>query len=325
VSTSSTDPARTGSPAPGGRRPLAVVAGEALVDIVVPTVGEHEQAPGGSPLNVAVGLSRLGIDTLLVTELGDDHNGRLVEHHVRDSGVQLHPDAVRAGRVTSTATARLDATGAATYDFDLRWELSRVDLPQETDALHVGSVGALLRPGRDAVLDLVEAAARRGSLVSYDPNARPALTPDAAQTWLDVQEVAASADLVKMSDEDLAVLAAGRTPEEVAGRLLAERTRLFVVTHGGGGAVAFTTGCTVSVPSGRVEVVDTVGAGDSFMAALVAVALEHGLEDLDESRLAAYLAAAHQVGAVTVSRRGADPPRRAELPPGWPNVGSRVG
>jgi len=296
------------------------VAGEALVDIVVPVSGEREEAPGGSPLNVAVGLSRLGVDTLLMTELGDDPNGRLVEAHVRGSGVRLHPDAVRAGRPTSTATARLDVTGAATYDFDLRWELSRVELPAEADALHVGSVGALLRPGRDAVLDLVDAAARRGSLVSYDPNARPVLTPDAAQTWLDVQEVAASADLVKMSDEDLAFLAAGRTPEEVAARVLAQRTRLFVMTRGGGGAVAFTPGCSVEVPSGRVDVVDTVGAGDSFMAALVAVALEHGLEDLDEPRLTAYLTAAHQVGAVTVSRRGADPPRRDELPEGWPAV-----
>jgi len=321
VSTSSTD---LPGPIASARRPHAVVAGEALVDIVVPTEGEREHAPGGSPLNVAVGLARLGIDTLLVTEIGDDHNGRLVESHVRDSGVRLHPDALRSGRATSTATARLDAAGAATYDFDLRWELSRIDLPQETDALHVGSVGALLRPGRDAVLDLVEAAARRGSLVSYDPNARPALTPDAEQTWLDVQEVAASADLVKMSDEDLAFLASGRTLQEVAVRLLAHRTRLFVVTRGGGGAVCFTTGGSVEVPSGRVGVGDTVGAGDSFMAALVAVALEHGLEDLDERRLTAYLTAAHQVGAVTVSRRGADPPRRDELPAGWPNV-SRVG
>ncbi len=296
------------------------MAGEALVDIVVPTTGDRELAPGGSPLNVAVGLSRLGIDTLLVTEVGDDGNGRLVQDHVRRSGVRLHPDAVRSGRSTSTATARLDPTGAATYDFDLRWELGRVDLPDETDALHVGSVGALLRPGRDTVLDLVDGAARRGALVSYDPNARPALTPDAAQTWLDVQEVAASADLVKMSDEDLGFLAPGRTPEEVASRILAQRTRLFVMTRGGGGAVAFTAGCTVEVPSGGVDVVDTVGAGDSFMAALVVVALEHGLEDLEERRLSAYLSAAHQVGAVTVSRRGADPPRRDELPAGWPNV-----
>ena len=310
MSTSTTEP-----PAP-----RAVVAGEALVDVVVPTSGEREHAPGGSPLNVAVGLSRLGIDTLLVTELGDDENGRLVEEHLRGSGVRLPAGAVAAGRPTSTATARLDTTGAATYDFDLHWGLAPVGLPEETDALHVGSVGALLRPGREAVLGLVEQAARRGTLVSYDPNARPALTPDAARTWLDVREVAASADLVKTSDEDLEFLAPGHTPEEVARLVLAQRTRLFVMTRGGGGAVAITGDAAVEVPSGRVDVVDTVGAGDSFMAALVAVALEHGLEDLDEPRLTAYLAAAHAVGAVTVSRRGADPPRRDEMAAGWPDV-----
>ena len=316
MSTSSTD-----HPTTTGTGPRVVVAGEALVDVVVPTSGQEEHAPGGSPLNVAVGLSRLGVKTLLVTELGDDDNGRLVEAHVRRSGVKLHPDAVRAGRPTSTATARLDASGAATYDFDLRWDLARVELPPDTDALHVGSVGALLRPGRDAVLGLVEQAVSRGALVSYDPNARPALSPDAAQAWSDVQEVAASADLVKTSDEDLEFLTPGRRPEEVAEQVLTQRTRLFVVTRGGGGAVAYTRAGSVEVASGRVTVVDTVGAGDSFMAALVAVALEHGLDDLDERRLTAYLTAAHQVGMVTVSRRGADPPRRDELPAGWPHVG----
>jgi fructokinase len=296
------------------------VAGEALVDVVLPTSGEPERAPGGSPLNVAVGLARLGIDTLLVTALGDDEDGRLVEAHVRGSGVRLHPQAVAAGRRTSTATARLDRTGAATYDFDLRWELAPVELPEDTDALHVGSLGVLLRPGREVVLGVVAQAAEQGALVSYDPNARPTLTPDAERAWRDVQEVAASADLVKTSDEDLAFLAPGVRPDEVARLLLAGRTRLFVVTRGGGGALAFSRESTLEVPSGRVPVVDTVGAGDSFMAALVAVALEHGLENLHERRLAAYLTAAHQVGAITVSRRGADPPRRDELPVGWPDV-----
>jgi fructokinase len=294
--------------------------GEALVDVVVPTSGRPERAPGGSPLNVAVGLSRLGIDTLLVTELGDDEDGRLVEAHVRDSGVRLHPPHLARGRRTSTATARLDASGAATYDFDLRWELAPVALPARTAALHVGSVGALLRPGRDVVLGLVEEAAAAGALVSYDPNARPALTPDAERAWRDVREVAAWADLVKTSDEDLEFLAPGHRPDEVARSLLTGRTRLFVMTRGGGGAVAFTPDATLEVSSARVRVVDTVGAGDSFMAALVAVALEHGLEDLDEPRLSAYLTAAHQVGAITVSRRGADPPRREELPVGWPHL-----
>lgn len=298
------------------------MAGEALVDIVRPASGEEEHAPGGSPLNVAVGLARLGIETLLVTELGDDENGRLVKQHVLGSGVRLHPGAVSAHRTTSTATAHLNEQGSATYDFDLHWTLPPVDLPPDLTALHVGSLGAALRPGRTSVLELAGRACERDVLVSYDPNARPALTPDPEQAWRDVRELAALADLVKMSDEDLRFLQPGMTASEAATMLLGQGTRLVVVTHGEGEAVATTPTASVEVPAGRVGVVDTVGAGDSFMAALVAVVIEHGLEELDEQRLTAYLTAAHQVGQVTVSRRGADPPWRAELPAGWPGLGA---
>ena len=323
MSTSNTEPAArpigATMPGPPGS-PRVVVAGEALVDVVLPASGDPEEAPGGSPLNVAVGLARLGVETLLVTELGDDGHGRLVRDHVLRSGVRLHADAVAAGRATSTATAHLDEHGSATYDFDLHWTLAPVELPEGVEAVHVGSVGALLRPGRDSVLGLATTAAQRGALVSYDPNARPALTPDPASTWQGVREVAAVADLVKLSDEDLAFLQPGSTPAEVAATFFTGGTRLVVVTHGGHGAVAMTPTLTVEVPSQRVQVVDTVGAGDSFMSALMAVAIEHGLDELDEDRLTAYLTAAHQVGQVTVSRRGADPPWRQELPPGWPGV-----
>jgi fructokinase len=111
-------------------------------------------------------------------------------------------------------------------------------------------------------------------------------------------------------------------PADVAAGFFEAGTRLVVVTHGGNGAVAMTPRVTVEVPSREVRVVDTVGAGDSFMGALVAVAIEHGLDGLDEERLTAYLFAAHQVGQITVSRRGADPPWRQELPEGWPRVPS---
>jgi fructokinase len=308
-------------PGPPGA-PRVVVAGEALVDIVMPAQGSTEHAPGGSPLNVAVGLARLGVETLLVTELGDDDHGRLVRDHVLRSGVRLHADAVSADRSTSTATAHLDEHGSATYDFDLRWSLAPVGLPAGVEALHIGSVGALLRPGRDSVLELARAASEQGALVTYDPNARPALTPEPDQAWRDVKDAASLADLVKMSDEDLHFLQPGMAPADVAAGFFEAGTRLVVVTHGGHGAVAMTPKVTVEVPSREVQVVDTVGAGDSFMGALIAVAIEHGLDGLDEERLAAYLFAAHQVGQITVSRRGADPPWRQELPEGWPRVPS---
>lgn len=323
MSTSNTEPAArpigATMPGPPGA-PRVVVAGEALVDIVMPAKGSTEQAPGGSPLNVAVGLSRLGVETLLVTELGEDENGRLVRDHILHSGVRLHADAVSTHRTTSTATAHLDENGSASYDFDLDWSLAPVKLPEGVEALHIGSVGALLRPGRDSVLALARAASEQGALVTYDPNARPALTPDPEQAWHDVREAASLADLVKMSDEDLLFLRPGVAASDVASSFFGAGTRLVVVTHGGHGAVAMTPSVTVEVPSCGVQVVDTVGAGDSFMGALVAIAIEHGLDELDKERLAAYLSAAHQVGQITVSRRGADPPWRRELPEGWPGV-----
>lgn len=296
-----------------------VVAGEALVDIVVPAEGPVEHAPGGSPLNVAVGLSRLGLDTLLVTEIGDDELGRMVVDHVRGSGVRLADGALLADTRTSTATATLDENRAATYDFDLSWTLTERPLPEPAAGLHVGSIGAALRPGRDAVVALLREAEQRGSFVSYDPNARPAFLPGPEQAWADVVEVAAYAHLVKLSDEDVHVLAPGRTPAAVAEMLLSSggATRLVVVTHGGTAAEAFTREDSVRVPSQPVEVVDTVGAGDSFMAALIATVLDWGI-DLDKAELEAMLRAAHTVASITCGRRGANPPMRQELPPGWP-------
>jgi fructokinase len=296
-----------------------VLAGEALVDIVVPTDGDEERAPGGSPLNVAVGLARLGLDTLLITELGDDEPGQLVLDHLVSSGVRLDESSVKAGRATSTATARLDERHAATYDFDLSWDLGRRILPTHALGLHVGSIGAALRPGRDAVVDLVAQAVAADTFVSFDPNARPAFLPAPAQAHADLLEIAASAQLVKLSDEDIELLAPGRTPQELAVDLLAasDRTRLVVVTHGGTAAEAYTRTDSVRVASTQAQVVDTVGAGDSFMAALIAVVLDWGL-DLDTERLRAMLTAAHTVAAITCGRRGADPPTRQELPPAWP-------
>ena len=298
--------------------PRFAVVGEALVDVVVPADGVPRRSPGGSPMNVAVGLARLGVDTVLLTEVGDDDDGRLVLEHLRASGVSVDDSSVVPGGSTSIATARLDEHGAASYCFDLRWTLGPRALPAGATALHVGSLGTALRPGRDSVVDLVARARRGGMLVTFDPNSRPTLTPDAGQAWDDVLEVAASADVVKLSDEDLEFLQPGASFGEVAERLLGGRTQLVVVTSGGTGAFAATPGGTVEVVSRPVDVVDTVGAGDSFMAALLAVVAEHGVDRLDEHRLRGYLDAAHQAAAVTVSRRGADPPRRDELPPGWP-------
>ena len=292
-----------------------VVVGEALVDVVVPLQGEPTHAAGGSPMNVAVGLSRLGVPALLVTELGDDAHGELVLEHLRASDVALAPGSVRSGHRTSTATARLGADGAARYEFDLTWELASAALPPAMSGLHVGSLGTALAPGRETVLELLDQAAGRDVLVTYDPNVRAGLLP----TWHDVAQVAADADVVKMSDEDLALLRPEESVQGVAREVLANgRTRLVVVTRGGEGALAFTAHDQVQVMAPRTDVVDTVGAGDSFMAALIAVLLDWGSPtELSPERLRVLLESAARAAAVTVGRRGANTPTRAELPAGW--------
>jgi len=305
-----------------------VVVGESLVDIVIPSGGgERENAVGGSCLNVAVGLARLDVPTLLVTQIGDDELGRLVVDHVHASGVTLSEGSVLTGTATSTATAHLDEHHAATYDFELRWDLPAQQLPEGAVGMHVGSLGATLQPGRDSVHELVRRASEDGVFVSYDPNIRPFFLDDPEAAWREVLEIGRSARLVKLSDEDLALLRPDSAFEEVCKELLAgDETELVVLTRGAKGAVAFTEGATQEVPAPPTQLVDTVGAGDSFMAAMLALIWDWGVASdgpgaitaLDDDSVRLIVEGAARAASVTCSRRGANPPTRAELPPTWP-------
>ncbi|MET0997704.1 MAG: PfkB family carbohydrate kinase, partial [Marmoricola sp.] len=239
---------------------MIVVAGEALIDVVVDHDGDSSETPGGSPLNVAVGLARLDIPAILISQVGHDERGGLVVQHVTGSGAEIVAVPTSSGR-TSVATARLDASGAARYDFDLEWSLPRQELPRSR-ALHVGSLGTLLEPGRESVLDLVEQACARELFVSYDANLRETFMDDRETAWRGVQSLGARCTLVKLSDEDADLLVPDSDPDDVARLLLqGERTRLVLLTRGSEGATAFTADTEVSVRPRPVEVVDTVGAG----------------------------------------------------------------
>lgn len=307
-----------------------VVVGESLVDVVVieGTDGEERhEALGGSCLNVAVGMSRLDVATVLITQVGDDDRGKALVDHAHGSGVRLAEGSVVPGGTTSTSTARLDAQHAASYDFDLVWDLPRLELPPAATGLHVGSLGAAVEPGRRAVLDLARRTAEDALFVSYDPNVRPFFIEDPEQAWREVAELASYSRLVKLSDEDLRTLRPGDDESRVCRELLAaERTELVVLTRGSGGAAAFIDGAQVSAPAPVTDVVDTVGAGDSFMSAMLALlcrwdvvtAGEGAVEALDDSRVELLLRGAARAAALTCSRRGADPPTTRELPPAWP-------
>ncbi|WP_058594405.1 PfkB family carbohydrate kinase [Leucobacter chromiiresistens] len=290
--------------------PRALVFGEALVDVIDGTA-----FPGGSPLNVAVGLSRLGVDTTLAARFGDDAYGDRIAQHLAASSVAFAEPV--AGAETSRAEVSLDATGQARYRFALDSELPRMPL-DGIDLVHAGSLGAVLAPGAAAVADAFDDPGAR--LRSYDPNIRPDLMQDHGATLDQVERLAARSHIVKLSDEDAAWLYPGSDLDDVLARLLALGAPLAVVTRGGEGCSARFGGERLDVPADRVTVVDTVGAGDSFMAALLAAVLDGPLGGalldgmpLDAADVGGALRFAARAAAVTASRAGANPPWAREL------------
>ncbi|MEV0890703.1 PfkB family carbohydrate kinase [Promicromonospora sp. NPDC050262] len=210
-----------------------LVVGEALVDIVEHSTGTRAEHPGGSPANVALGLARLGESVDLLTWLSTDPRGRVVADHLAASGVDILPASLGADR-TSTALARLDPTGAATYEFDLRWQLPQWVAPQETIVVHTGSIAAVAATEpRDALLQLVRDAGRTAT-ITYDPNLRPSIMGSPDDVRPAVGDLVAAADVVKVSDEDLAWLHPGVEPADVASSWVQEHgCALVVVTRGG--------------------------------------------------------------------------------------------
>ena len=302
----------------------ALVIGEALVDIVHDASGMTSEHPGGSPANVALGLARLGRDTELATWLGHDPRGHTVLDHLRASKVQVVPGSDGAER-TSTAAATLDADGAATYTFDLLWNVPEVHLDTDLTVLHVGSIGATLRPGADAVAEIA-LAAREYATISYDVNARPSIMGEPAEAETLIERVAARSDVIKVSDEDFRWLYSHLDPLDTAREWAQQGPALVVVTGGAKGSTAFTSsGLEVTVAAPSVAVVDTVGAGDSYMSGLIdalwtadllGADRREKLHSISEQELRAAMTWAGRVAAITVGRPGADPPTRHELEPG---------
>ncbi|WP_199254134.1 carbohydrate kinase family protein [Mycolicibacterium mengxianglii] len=298
----------------------ALVIGEALIDVVErdgAVTGEHV---GGSPLNVAVGLARLERDVDFLTHIGDDERGHRIAEYVTSAGATLVPGSVSAKR-TPVARALLDAAGAATYTFDLTWELSGTPEVGPPLVVHTGSIAAVLDPGCRAVAALLDAY-RVSATVTFDPNIRTTLISDGDMARERIERLVATSDVVKASDEDLRWLFPGTEPEEVARQWLAAGPSLVAVTRGGDGAFAVTQAGTVSVPARAVEVVDTVGAGDSFMTGLIdalwsldllGAANRSALRAITSEQLRTVLGTAVLNSALTVAKAGADLPDRATL------------
>jgi fructokinase len=302
---------------------MFVVVGEALVDLVGQrgsrTLVAH---PGGSPANVALGLARLGDQVTLMTRLGRDALGEMISAHLRSSGVRVEAGPAE-GTSTSLAIATL-AAGIATYDFRIEWDIGDLQpLPIETRCLHTGSLATALAPGRTQVEDLMGREHQRGRVtISYDPNVRPALLGSPERALPGIEQLVALCDVVKVSDEDLEWLYPDRQDEDVAREWLGMGPALVVVTRGGRGVYATTGVLELHRPAIPIDLVDTVGAGDSFTsglldglrrADLIGGSRRDALAAIDESTLVSVVDAAALVAAITCSRPGADPPTRTEV------------
>lgn len=298
-----------------------LVVGEALVDIVERD-GSTSEHVGGSPANVAMGLARLGHRTSLAACVGDDDRGAVVARHLGDHGVSLAPGTVRAGR-TSTAVATIGGDGAAEYTFDLVWDPALEGLASASH-VHTGSLATVLAPGSAAVVDLLRRVVGEAT-VSYDPNIRPSVVGDPAALVDGVEEVVRLSDVVKASDEDVALLYPEASLDEVVERWLALGPGLVVVTRGAAGVVwRSASGTQGSSPTRAERVVDTVGAGDSFMAGLLSGLLDadllggpgaaDSLRQADGPTLEAAIDRGLTTSALTVAHPGAYAPTRSEFP-----------
>jgi fructokinase len=307
---------------------MFVVAGEALMDVftgaTTPTGIALDARIGGSPLNVAFGLARLGQQVAFLGGISNGELGNRLLDALRAEGVSL--DAVhRSGAPTTISLIGVDAKGVPEYAFygtgaaDRTLPLAALErMPADAAVLHVGSYTMVVGDTAATQRALVDRVHGR-TVVSYDPNLRLNVEPDLA-VWRETLEwMLPRTDVLKLSDEDLGLLYPGIDPAAFAADCLGKGAGLVALTRGGQGAFAWHASGVVDVPPVKVDVIDTVGAGDTFQAALLTRLAElgalspDGVRGMGAATLLDAMRFASQAAAITCSRRGADLPRRAEL------------
>lgn len=306
---------------------MFTVVGEALLDMVQqPTGDTYKALPGGGPLNIAVGLRRLGHRAALKARFSSGALGERVRAYALDLDLDLSP-SVSAEQQATLAFASLDAAGRAAYDFyidgtaDWGWTADELSvLPADTRAIHTGSLVTAMAPGAHAIVEWWAALARQGdALLSYDPNMRPPLAGERADAVRRVERLVALSHVVKASDDDLGWLYPDVDPADSLRRWAGLGPSLAVLTRGRDGCLAVTeSGISVDLPGHRIDVVDTIGAGDAFQSGLLSALADADLltpaavAAIARDELAAVVARALLVSALTCQRSGADPPTRAE-------------
>lgn len=307
---------------------MLLSCGDALIDFLPVKSVDGRAAlvpvPGGSCLNVAIGIARLGAPAGFVGGLSTDLFGRMIAEHAQRSQVELRY-ATRSAHPTTLAFVSM-AEGEPQYAFydegtaARHWKYRQGLIPfAETDAIHIGSTTLVTSTGAMETLMMVKEA-RGSTTVSFDPNCRPNLVHDKAEYVRAMNELAARADIVRLSDSDFAFLYGGSDYTAIAKAILSAGARLFVVTRGIRGAIAWHAWAgALEVEARPTDVVDTIGAGDSFQAALLFALKTIGriatssLARMNIDELNRVLRFAAACAAFTCGRAGADPPRVAEM------------
>ena len=291
------------------------VCGEVLIDIL-PT----GPVVGGGPANTAKALARLGHDVHFIDGISSDAYGQAARTELLSDGVNLDL-ALASDKPTCTATVTLDSAGGASYEFLIdgtaTFDFHSSWLPDpyrfQPQVLHIGTLVTVIEPGASALYDWAMQVAEFAPIV-FDPNIRPSVQPDRDLYEAAVEKWAALSAVIKVSDDDLAWLFPDVSIDDVAKRWINDGVFLVVVTRGANGIVGFTEDGRVEVPGVKVDVIDTVGAGDTVGAIVVEAMIEHGLIELRGDRLQEVLSRAAHAAAITCSRQGAQPPYKHELP-----------
>jgi fructokinase len=275
---------------------------------------------GGGPANTAKALARLGHDVDFIDGISSDAYGQSAREELLRDGVNLDL-ALTSDKPTCTATVTLDAAGGASYEFLIdgtaTFDFATSWLPDpyryQPQVLHIGTLVTMIEPGASALYDWAMQVAELAPIV-FDPNIRPSVQPDRDLYEAAVEKWAALSAVIKVSDDDLAWLFPGQAIDDVANRWINDGAFLVVVTRGVNGLVGYTADGRVEVPGVKVDVVDTVGAGDTVGAIVVEAMLAHGLIELRGDLLRSVLTRAAAAAAITCSRKGAQPPFKHELP-----------
>jgi fructokinase len=288
------------------KEPRVWVAGEALIDLL-PRNGASIAVVGGGAANTAKALANLEIEVSWIGGISSDEYGKLIEQELESVNLNL---ANYSTLPTALAKVTLDRSGSASYeflldntatfDFDLNW------LPQgKPEILHIGTLATIVEPGASRLFDWAKGLKTK---VVFDPNVRPSVLSDKSRYRMAFENWAKISSIVKMSNEDLEWLG-----YSTLNQILELGPELLVVTHGAEGMTGYTASGSVSVPGVNVQVVDTVGAGDTVGAVIVEGLLENGITSLVGEKLFEVLSRAAKAAAITCSRVGANPPKRAEL------------